>query len=70
MLNCKEKHYQNIKERLNLILTAFLNFVTSRPVGWIAHNSVGKPAHGPERWVLQKEIRVGGGCPGMGEKLL
>jgi hypothetical protein len=38
---------------------AFFKSITSRPVGWIAHKSVGKSAHCRERWVLQREIRVG-----------
>jgi hypothetical protein len=40
----------------------FLKSVASWPVGWIAHKSAGESAHGGERWVLQREIRVGGGC--------
>ncbi len=42
---------------LTLSLTAVLESVVSRPVGWIAHKSVGKSAHGCERWVLRREIR-------------
>ncbi len=44
---------------LTLTLRAFLKSITSRPVGWIAHKSVGRSAHGRERWVLHREIRVG-----------
>jgi hypothetical protein len=45
---------------LTLPLTALLKSVTSWPVGWIVHKPVGRSAHSCERWVLQKEIRVGG----------
>jgi hypothetical protein len=55
---------------ITLTLIAFLKSVHSRPVGWIAHKSVGKSAHGHERWVLQLEIRVGADVAGDGRKLL
>jgi hypothetical protein len=56
---------------LSLILAAFLKSGTSRPVGWTAHKCVGKSAHGCERLVLKREIRVGGQVqPGVGGKLL
>jgi hypothetical protein len=47
---------------VTLTLTGFLKSITSQPVGWIDHRSVGKSAHGRKRWVLQREIRVGVWC--------
>ncbi len=51
-----------------LVFLLVLKSVTSRPVGWIAHKSVGKFAHGHERWVLQREIRLGVGAARGGGK--
>jgi hypothetical protein len=36
--------------------------------GLDCHKSVGKSAHGHERWVLQREIRVGAGAAWGGGK--
>jgi hypothetical protein len=41
---------------LTLTLTGFL-----KSVGWFAHKSMGRSAHSRERWVLQREIRLGVG---------
>jgi hypothetical protein len=47
---------------------AFLKSVTSQPVGWIAHKSLGKSAHGPERWFCKEILGWGAGVTGGGGK--
>jgi hypothetical protein len=56
------------QQLLTLSLKGFLKSVTSRPVDWIAHKSVGESAHSRERWVVQREIRAREGAAGGGGK--